>query len=99
MYIFSKVIILHFILLFLTGCLQPIQGQSSSSWMVPEVDQAERLRTKVLHSKPIGGVWTRREFQNRVSAGGDDQGGYSSYDLTGQGSGVIPNDAVLIRSK
>lgn len=86
----------------LAGCaVQPMtysRGHSSSGWgyqhdITRAVENAEELRTRVLHSSPEGGVWDpgSRIFDNRVSVGVDARGGErQEFRLTGQGRGTIP---------
>lgn len=49
------------------------------------VEGAESLRSRVLNSRPSGGHFTERTFNNSVSAGSDSW----RYRLDGRGRGVI----------
>lgn len=50
------------------------------------VEEAEDLRSRVLNSRPVGGEFTNRTFNNSVSAGSNSW----RYQLDGRGQGVIP---------
>jgi len=91
MNILNKLFLILMLNMFLSGC---VNSKRVDNDMIQSVDRAERLRDKVLWSKPQNGQWDNREFKNRVSGGGDtEDGSYGSFDLTGEGSGHIPNDA------
>jgi hypothetical protein len=71
----------------LAACSTPgerIQGVTNS------VGAAEDLRSAVLNTKPLGGTFTNRTFdQNVVSGAGVAEGAVASYRLRGQATGVI----------
>lgn len=68
----------------------PLSGNRRARSVHDAVNRAESLRSRVLQSKPRGGIWEQRTFSNRVGSGADTHGGeFGSFELTGHGRGRI----------